>query len=64
MLCVQSGRTDDEIWQVVCWSFYWLYMGRWPDRDHTGRRYIIEDGVGFDRALTFLGDVFFLWGAF
>ena len=59
MLCLKSGRIDGEVWQVVCWSFYWLYVGRWPDRDHTGRLYTSEDGEDWHRRLTFLADGLF-----
>ena len=38
---------------------YWLYKGRWPDRDHTGRLYTGENGEDWHRRLTFLAGVLF-----
>lgn len=28
-----------EFWALLTWSFYWLFVGRWPSRDHNGKEW-------------------------
>ena len=55
-----GGWTSDTIWQVITWSFYWLYQGLWPDRDWTGRMFTALDGLDFARKLTPLADGYYM----
>ena len=34
------GGTVDQFMEILTWSFFWLWKGLWPDRDHTGKKSI------------------------
>lgn len=40
-LCVKLPGRDlqSEFFQVLKWSFYWLFLGQWPRRDHKEQPY-------------------------
>ena len=44
-------------------SFYWLWIGEWPDRDWNGKKYLDPSSIEFQRKKTKLADGFFavLW---
>ena len=35
-----AGRTMAMFWRIISWSFYWLWMGRWPTRDWNDSPYL------------------------
>ena len=59
-LVVASGglSTMDAIWRKVCWSFYWLWMGVWPEEDEFGRPWV-SGTLDHARAGTSLAGGFF-----
>lgn len=36
----------DEFFKVLSWSLYWMFLGVWPKRDHTGERYPPDSELG------------------
>ena len=50
--------TMDKAWRIIWWSLYWLWVGKWPDRDHDDKPYPAgsEDAR---RALTDLAGGFY-----
>ena len=52
VLEAKQKTTSSVIWQVITWSFYWLYQGLWPDRDWTGRMFDENDGLDFARIVS------------
>ena len=50
-----QGAAVDSIaafWKVLHWSFFFLWMGVWPDRDESGVLYTAADGDAYVRRLT------------
>lgn len=33
--------TLSVFFQILSWSFHWLYLGQWPDRDYRGRKHLV-----------------------
>ena len=61
----ESCKTENTMhaaWEVVMWSFHWLFEGKWPDRDHTGAIYR-KGTMEARRALTLLavGKIGVIW---
>ena len=40
-LLIKSGNMDafEKFQRKLTWSFYWLFLGRWPSRDENGNEY-------------------------
>ena len=46
----ESEDTRLEIWRMLCWSFYYLSKGKWPDRDWYGRKWDDESAAARSRS--------------
>ena len=29
-------HSKDDVWKLICWSLYWLQLGKWPEVDVDG----------------------------
>ena len=60
---VQIATEDSmrEIWQIITWSLFWLYRGKWPQVKWDGAPWTPADGADYHLAGTPLADgLFFL----
>ena len=60
VLNAPGGGTSSTVWQVITWSFYWLFQGQWPDRDWTGRKFDATDGEHYYRKLQPLAGGYYM----
>ena len=52
------GGTLENFMEILKWSFYWLWQGKWPTHDHKGKKYSASSEEG-KKANTWLAGGFY-----
>lgn len=57
-----AGGTLERFMKILKWSFYWLWLGKWPTHDYEGKKYPLSSEEG-KKANTWLADGYYavLW---
>ena len=62
------GNTMTQVWKILAWSFYWLFMGLWPTHDYDNNALTDDPKAGTplcphaDHDMCFLGVLWVIKG--